>query len=246
MKPPDGQPCCGYCNPDDSYIAQNKSHQLLIDSMSEMASGKGKDPRTDRKYAAQRPGEAKGLVLAKLKDWRRERWLGTPGMNNFVGPMAIIPDSILTHLSRKLHILSTRERFDQVVRDWSPAKRDQHGSALYVYGVTLITELDVEHQERRRIATLEGENDLELGESSPLDIEEIEGDGEQEGALVDEELPTTATAVLQQSTRTSRKRNTPPMPSKTHKHRDTRAKLDEPPIEKLFIRISRRRPPHTS
>ena len=71
--------------------------------------------------------------------------------------------------------------------------------------MTLITELDVEHQERRRIATLEGENDLELGESSPLDIEEIEGDGEQEGVLVDEELPTTATAVLQQSTRTSRK-----------------------------------------
>ena len=53
MKPPDGQPCCGYCNPDNSYIAQNKSHQQLIDSMSEMASGKGKDPRTDHKYAEQ-------------------------------------------------------------------------------------------------------------------------------------------------------------------------------------------------
>lgn len=93
---------------------------------------------------------------------------------------------------------------------------------------------------------LEGENDLELGKSSPLDIEEIEGDGEQEGALVDEELLTTAMAVLQQSTRTSRKQNTPPMPSETHKHQDTQAKLDEPPIEKLFIRISRCRPPHTS
>lgn len=67
VKPPDGQLCCGYCNPDNSYIAQNKSHQLLINSMSEMAIGKGKDPRMDCKYAAQQSGEAKGLVLAKLK-----------------------------------------------------------------------------------------------------------------------------------------------------------------------------------
>ena len=31
-----------------------------------MASGKGKDPRTDRKYAAQRPGEAKGLAKGEV------------------------------------------------------------------------------------------------------------------------------------------------------------------------------------
>src|SRR5258706_14241128 len=30
-------------------------------------------------------------------------------------------------------------------RDWEQVKHDQHGSALYTYGVALITELDVEH-----------------------------------------------------------------------------------------------------
>ena len=66
--------------------------------------------------------------MAKLRDWRRERWLDTPGANDFVGPMAIIPDSILAHLSWKLHIPSTRECFDQVVQDWEQVKHDQHVS----------------------------------------------------------------------------------------------------------------------
>ena len=138
-------------------------------------------------------------MLTKLKDWQRERWLDTPGSNDFVGPMAIIPDSILAHLAQKLHILSTREHFDQVVQDWKPVKCNQHGGALYTYGVALIMELDVEHQERRRVAILEGANDLEVGKSNPVDVEELEREG------VDEELPNTATAILQGATRTSNK-----------------------------------------
>ena len=233
-KPPDRHPCCGHCDPNDGYLVQNKLHQVAIDRMSELASGgKGKDPKTDRKYAAQRPYEIKGSALAKLKDWRRERWLNTPGSNDFVGPMTIIPDSILVHLSQKLHILSTRECFDQVVRDWKPAKCDQHGSALYAYAVALITKLDMEHQERRQVAILEGTNELEMGESNPLDVKEIE----------EEELPDMPTTIVQGVTRTSNKRNIPPTPSNTHKHRNTQAKREEP-IEKLFIRITR--PPRTS
>ncbi len=86
---------------------------------------------------------------------------------------------------------------------------------------------------------LEGVNNLDLDESGSLDIKETEGDGEE----VDEKLPDTATAILQEVTRNLNKRKMPPTPSKTHKHQDTRAKLDEP-IEKLFIRITR--PPRTS
>ena len=49
---------------------QNKLHQVAMERMSELASGgKGKDPKMDCKYAAQQPGEIKGLALAKLKGW---------------------------------------------------------------------------------------------------------------------------------------------------------------------------------
>ena len=60
-------------------------------------------------------------------------------------------------------------------------------------------ELDVEHQERRQVTILEGANDLEVGESNPVDVEELEREG------VDEELPDTATAILWGVTRTSNK-----------------------------------------
>ena len=42
-KPPDRQPCCGYYDPDDSYLAQNKAHQNMIGNTAKGESGrKGK------------------------------------------------------------------------------------------------------------------------------------------------------------------------------------------------------------
>ena len=52
LKPLAGQPCCGYCDPDDNYLVQNKLHQVVIDRMGELVSDwRGKDPKTDCKYA---------------------------------------------------------------------------------------------------------------------------------------------------------------------------------------------------
>ena len=100
--------CCGYCDPDDSYLAQNKAHQNMISNTAEGESGrKGKDPKTDHTYAAQHPGETKGLALERLTDWCVDRWMDIPNADNFVRPIGVIPDHILAHLSRKLHILST-------------------------------------------------------------------------------------------------------------------------------------------
>ena len=102
------------------------------------------------------------------------------------------------------------------------------------------------HQERRQVAELEGAGDLEEDGESEFYIKETTGkEDEEEAGQVDDSLPCTSTTTLKGVPfQTSTKWITPPMPSKIHKHQDTCTKLDEPPIEKLMIKICR--PPHTS
>src|SRR5260370_21800547 len=95
-----------------------------------------------------------------------------PNTDDFVRPIGVIPDHILAHLSRKLHILSTREHFDIIVQDWDPELHSQHGSAWYTYEVALITQIDIEHQERRQVVELEGAGDLEEDGESEFYIKE--------------------------------------------------------------------------
>ena len=97
---------------------------------------------------------------------------------------------------------------------------------------------------------LEGAGDLEEDEEGQFHFEETikacAGEEDREEARkVNNNLPCTSTMTLKAvPSQTSTKRNTPPMPSKVHKHQDTCTKLDEPPIKKLMIRICR--PLHTS
>lgn len=155
VRPSDGLACCSFDNPDSSHSDENARRAADVAAMDTSVDSKAVGLRTTGEFAAiNRNPARRSRVVEEIVNWRRTEWRkqhNVGGVWGVFGPEVLLPQPALERLAGRLHICTSRERFDQLMGEQSGKVAswrycDTMGASLYDCVVTLLSTFSSEDQ----------------------------------------------------------------------------------------------------